>query len=175
MADADKQLVLRFIDEVANRADLDLVDDLVHRDFFSHEAAAGHAAGPAGVKQAIRGLHDAFAGFRVEYRDVLAESGRVAVRARVSGRHVSQYGGFAPSGREWSTQQIHIVRIVDAKLIEHWASRDDLGALRQLGLLPSPRAVHPAGSPASAADYQRRHAHAPSQAHEPSQPAPEPT
>ena len=151
MAQTEKQLVLRFIDEVANRADLDIVDELVHADFFSHEVAASRGSGPAAVKQTIRRLHEAFAGFRVEYRDVLAENGRVAIRVRVSGRHVGEYHGLAPSGHEWSVQQIHIVRVVDGKLIEHWASRDDLGALRQLGLLPPLRdTAVPSGSRTSA-------------------------
>src|SRR5262245_11892728 len=102
MAQPEKQLVLRFIAEVANRATLDIVDELVHADFFSHEVTASRGSGPAAVKQTIRGLHEAFAGFRVEYRDVLAENGRVAIRARVSGRHVGEYHGLAPNGREWS-------------------------------------------------------------------------
>jgi predicted ester cyclase len=144
MAETEKRLVLRFIDEAANRADLAVVDELVHIDFFSHEAVASRGSGPAAVKQTIRRLHGAFAGFRVECRDLLTENGRVAIRARVSGRHVGEYNGLPPSGREWSVQQIHIVRFLDGKLIEHWASRDDLGALRQLGLLSAlPRAAVP--------------------------------
>jgi lactoylglutathione lyase len=29
-------------------------------------------------------------------------------------------------------------RVRDGKIVEHWACRDDLGQLRQLGLLPGP-------------------------------------
>jgi predicted ester cyclase len=32
-------------------------------------------------------------------------------------------------------QQIHIWQIVDGKIVEHWAARDDLGLREQLGLL----------------------------------------
>jgi len=134
----NKQLVLRLIEEVANGANLELADKLVHPDFFSHELAASCGCGPRAVKETIRLLHQAFAGFRVACSDVIAEDGKVAVRARVSGRHVGVFHGLPPTGREWSVQQIHIVRLVDGKLIEHWASRDDLGALRQLGFLPEP-------------------------------------
>jgi hypothetical protein len=28
------------------------------------------------------------------------------------------------------------MRILDGKIVEHWAGRDDVGMLRQLGLLP---------------------------------------
>ena len=143
MPPTDKQLVLRLIDEVANGANLELVHELVHDDFFSHEAAASRGGGPGAVKETIRLLHEAFAGFRVECRDVIAEGGKVAVRATVSGRHIGEFHGLAPSGHEWSVQQIHILRFVDGKLIEHWASRDDLGVLRQLGVLPEPTRARP--------------------------------
>jgi predicted ester cyclase len=136
MAPTNKEIVLRLIDEVANAANLKLVDELVHADFFSHELAASRGCGPRAVKETIRLLHEAFAGFRVACSDVIAEGGKVAVRARVSGRHVGEFHGLPPTGHEWSVQQIHIVRLVGGKLIEHWASRDDLGALRQLGVLP---------------------------------------
>jgi len=146
MRPTHKQLVLRLIDEVANGGNLRLVDELVHADFFSHEAAPSRGSGPRAVKETMRVLHQAFAGFHVECRDVIAEGGKVAVRAQVSGRHVGEFNGLPPTGHEWSVQQIHIVRLVDEKLIEHWASRDDLGALRQLGVLPEPERSrnHPA-------------------------------
>jgi len=35
---------------------------------------------------------------------------------------------------------LHMWRIADDKVIEHWANRDDLGQLMQLGLIPGPPA-----------------------------------
>ena len=35
----------------------------------------------------------------------------------------------------YAVQQIHIWQIVDGKIVEHWAARDDLGLREQLGLL----------------------------------------
>ena len=67
--------------------------------------------------------------------DVIAEADKVAIRARVSGRHVGPFAGMAATGREFSVEHTHIVRILDGKVVEHWANRDDCGMLRQLGLL----------------------------------------
>jgi predicted ester cyclase len=33
---------------------------------------------------------------------------------------------------------MHFLRFRDGKAIEHWAVRDDLGMMRQLGVLPAP-------------------------------------
>ncbi len=46
--------------------------------------------------------------------------------------------GIAPTGKRFSVEHIHIFRITDGKLSEHWAVRDDLGMTRQLGVVPSP-------------------------------------
>jgi predicted ester cyclase len=43
---------------------------------------------------------------------------------------------WPPTGRRVSTQHIHIYRVEDEMVAEHWACRDDIGGLRQLGLQP---------------------------------------
>jgi lactoylglutathione lyase len=34
---------------------------------------------------------------------------------------------------------MHFLRLRDGRAAEHWACRDDLGMLTQLGLIPAPR------------------------------------
>ena len=139
MAETEKQLVLRLIDEVVNGGDLDVSTSSSTPTSSATRPRRAAAAGRRRSSDDTQRSTTRSQGFASSHCDVLAEDGRVAIRARVSGRHVGEYNGLPPSGREWSVQQIHIVRVVDGKLIEHWASRDDLGALRQLGLLPSTR------------------------------------
>jgi predicted ester cyclase len=42
---------------------------------------------------------------------------------------------FPASGRSYTITHVHIYRIVDGKIREHWAVRDDLSMLRQLGAI----------------------------------------
>jgi len=134
MLEENKQLILSQIGAL-NAGDLDTAEGLAHPDFFNHEAAPSRANGPRGLRATLGNLREAFAGFRFEPLDIVAEGDRVVVRARVSGRHVGEFAGMEPTGREFSVQQIHIWRLADGKIVEHWASRDDLGAMRQLGLV----------------------------------------
>jgi predicted ester cyclase len=53
------------------------------------------------------------------------------------GRHVGEFLGRPPTGKEFATKQIHIWRLEDRKVIEHWSVRDDLGQALQLGLIPA--------------------------------------
>jgi Rieske Fe-S protein len=49
--------------------------------------------------------------------------------------------GFPATGREFAAKQIHWYRIVDGKIRDHWAVRDDLGQGLQLGFIQAPPSV----------------------------------
>jgi predicted ester cyclase len=46
--------------------------------------------------------------------------------------------GIAPTGKSFSAEHVHRHRVVDGKLVERWAVRDDLGTLIQLGIIGPP-------------------------------------
>jgi predicted ester cyclase len=140
MIETNKRLALRWLEAIWN-ADLDAptgggaVEQLVHPDYYNHEVAADRPGGPDGFREVALRLRRAFAALRIEPLDVIAEADKVAIRARVSGRQIGPFAGMPLTGREFSVEHTHIVRILDGKVIEHWANRDDCGMLRQLGLL----------------------------------------
>jgi predicted ester cyclase len=72
---------------------------------------------------------------RSEIENEICEGDKVVARVTVHGRHVGEFLGKEPTGKEFATKQIHIWRLEDAKVIEHWSVRDDLGQALQLGLL----------------------------------------
>jgi predicted ester cyclase len=43
--------------------------------------------------------------------------------------------GTPPTGKRFEVMHVHWYRLRDGQTVEHWANRDDLGMLRQLGLL----------------------------------------
>jgi len=51
------------------------------------------------------------------------------------GKHVGEFLGRAPTGKEFATKQIHVYRLEHGRVIEHWSVRDDLGQALELGLL----------------------------------------
>jgi len=78
---------------------------------------------------------------RHEIHEMIAEGEWVSVRTTCRGRHAAKVrvnsGIFAqvePTGRKYEVQHIHMFRVVDGRIKEHWANRDDLGAARQVGL-----------------------------------------
>jgi predicted ester cyclase len=65
----------------------------------------------------------------------------VVIRGRTSGTHDGEFMGHPPTGRRFSVEQMHWLRVEGGKVAEHWAVRDDMGHARQLGLLPEPGAA----------------------------------
>jgi len=81
--------------------------------------------------------------FSVE--DVTASGSSVVVRCRFRGTHLGVAklpvnGGLmidvAPTGRHMDVQHIHWFVLENGLIAEHWASRDDVDMMQQLGLLP---------------------------------------
>jgi predicted ester cyclase len=72
---------------------------------------------------------------RFEIEDEIAEGDKVVARVVMHGKHVGEFLGKQPTGVEFATKQIHVWRLEDGRMIEHWSVRDDLGQALQLGLL----------------------------------------
>lgn len=134
MPQTNRQLVLDAFGAL-DSGDADAYAALHHPDYVNHEASPGRARGRDGARSTAAFLHRVFADLRFVPLETIAEGDLVVLRTQASGRHVGEIDGFAPTGRSFSVQQIHICRITGERISEHWACRDDLGAARQLGLV----------------------------------------
>jgi len=56
----------------------------------------------------------------------------------VTSTHKGDLMGIQATGKRIVVKGIEVFRIADGKIIEVWASMDNLGMLRQLGLIPTP-------------------------------------
>ena len=53
----------------------------------------------------------------------------------MSAVHNGEFMGRPATGKAFATEHIHLFRMEDGRVAEHWAVRDDLGMMRQLGLV----------------------------------------
>jgi len=134
----NKAVVRRAYEELWNRRNVALVDELVAEDFLNHAAPPGRQRGREGLKDVIRMFDAAFPDFRYEVYDVIAEGDRVAVRDVFRGTHGGDFMGIPATGNRVEMQAIHIYRLEVGRLAEHWVARDDLGMMRQIGVIPTP-------------------------------------
>jgi predicted ester cyclase len=137
VSEDNKRLLRRALEEIYANGDLALADELVHPDFVDHESAHGEQPiGPDSVRQTVKHLHGMFGELRFELEDEIAEGDRVVQLVTMSGRHTGPLMGREPTGRPFAVRHVYIWRIADGKIVDHWGSRDDLGLLGQLGLMP---------------------------------------
>ena len=135
-AEENKAVVRRFFEECWNGHNPDVVDEVVSPNYFNHAAADEHQHGTAGAKHILNWLIAAFPDTRFDIEDIIAEGDMVSIRGTASGTHEgAELWGIAPTGNRFAVQQAHWVRVTDGKLAEHWAVRDDLGMMRQLGAM----------------------------------------
>jgi predicted ester cyclase len=135
-AEANKQLVQNTYAALFNSGDLAIADELVSADFVNHDAPPHVPGGPEGLRQMVVILRTAFPDLRYEIKEVIGQGDWVAVRTILYGTHNGPFFGIAPSGRQVVQEQMHLIRFANGKGVEHHAVRDDLGLLRQMGVIP---------------------------------------
>jgi len=70
---------------------------------------------------------------------IASEDDVVAARVLTEGTNLGKLNGVVPpTGKRFSARQSHWFRVEEGKLAEHWAIRDDLTVMLQLGLVPRP-------------------------------------
>ncbi len=132
-----KAIVRRYIEEVWNNGNLALIDELFAPDWINHTPSIGQTAGREGLKQLIAGFRAAAPDLHLTINDMIAAGDRVVTRWTAQGTHQGEVLGVPPTGKLITGTAIVIDRIVDGRIVEHWAGRDDFGLYQQLGLLPS--------------------------------------
>jgi steroid delta-isomerase-like uncharacterized protein len=132
--EAQKLLVRRFIDEVFLKGDFSAVDELMTDDFISHTSGPGRA-GKDGMKETIKRVSAGLSDASMKIEDMIAEDDRVAVRLTGHAVQTGEFMGMPPSGKSYTIGEIHIFRLRDGKVAEHWHQADFLGMMRQLGMM----------------------------------------
>ena len=134
-ADANKQLVVRFYEEVWASGNVGFATEVFADDYARHDLRPTQAApGAAGQARIAEQFRSAFPDLRWRVDLVLADGDLVAARWTASGTHTGRWGGLAPTGKRAEFSGVNIFRFGDhGKVTEIWNHRDDLGLIEQLG------------------------------------------
>ncbi len=135
-AEENKEIVRRVIEEGTNRKNLAVFDELVSPAFVDHEAGA-RPGGAEGEKDLLSSVAQAFPNWRWDIQEMLAVDDKVITRYVARGTHRGEFMGAAPTGKEVSLTGINIVRLEGGKIVESWGNSDQLGWMRQIGVIPA--------------------------------------
>lgn len=145
MSEEHKELAARIALEVFNEGRIDVVDEVVHRDFIDHSnPLPGASPDREGLKTMAVMFRQTFPDLHNTITHSVAEADLVVQHVTSTGTMRGELMGMQPTGKAASWEAIHIVRFRDGKLAEHWAVADQLGMLQQLGLAQMPGQRQPA-------------------------------
>jgi predicted ester cyclase len=138
--DANRRVVQQWLDAF-NRGDMAAAAAFFAEDTCNH----GRPVGRKGILAVLKDIQTTFPDSRLIPLEIVAEGEWVVVRGASSGTHrgvgrIPVNGGMLvgvqPTGRHFEVQHIHMLQVRGGQIIEHFANRDDLGMMQQLGLLP---------------------------------------
>ena len=126
--------------EAVNTGNFDLFKEAVSPENIDHDPAPGQVAGPEGYRMFFSGLRTAFPDMSVALEAMVADEDSIAFAYTITGTQTGPLMGFAPTGKKIKIRGMQLSKFKDGKMIERWGSSDELGLLRQLGVLEEPKA-----------------------------------
>ena len=136
----NRALIRRFLEEVFNQRNVAAVDQYMAGDYVDHVLPPGVPPTREGFKQFIGPFLEAFPDFRYTVDDLIAEGDRVVARLTAQGTQQGAFMGVPATGKRATWSEIHIGRVANGQIAEHWGEIDNLGMLQQLGVIPPPSA-----------------------------------
>ena len=135
-----KARIRRFYEEVLNGRRLEVFDETHVADLVVHDPGVpgGEIRGRDAYKQFIGMMSRALPDYHFTVYQVLAEGEYTVERWTVTGTHQGEYLGIAPTGARVTMAGISIGRHEGGKAVESWVQMDNLGLLRQLGVIKVP-------------------------------------
>jgi lactoylglutathione lyase len=110
-----------------------VLDELVSVDMVNHAAGP---QGREGMRRILRIIDEDLGPVTVEQHHLFGEGDLVAQHLTLHGTHRAStmplLAGTRASGRPAAWTFIHIWKVTDGVVVEHWACRDDMGLLQQL-------------------------------------------
>jgi steroid delta-isomerase-like uncharacterized protein len=134
--DENKALVRRFVEEVVNQGNIEVVDELFAPDFIEHSLPEGRRPNLDGIKQTFYLLRRAFPDIRQTVDTLVAEGDLVAFCGAHHCTSLGSFMGHPATGRPVSYTEFHMVRIANGQYVEHWSEVDRLGLFQQLDIIP---------------------------------------
>ena len=113
MSDSNKEIVRKFENEFKNKANVDIVDELMAPSFVHHAPIPGVDAGREGMKQIGHFVFSKIDGIELTINDRIAEGNLVCSR-------ISATGTVKDGGNSISWTENHFYQVENGQIVEWW-------------------------------------------------------
>ena len=134
--EANRRVVLTYLEEVFNKGRIELVDDLVDRDFTRRWGLNDGETGSDQLKNYARTQREESPDWKIVVEETIAEGEFVTIRAHGEGHAWRPFLGVLPPPGKVVFPWIAIFRLRDSKIVEQWVAQDTHSVLSQHGITP---------------------------------------
>lgn len=127
----------KFYEEVFNKGNFALIDEMLAEGFVEHEVFPGLPEGKEGVKQFFTMFRNAFPDLHAKTEMMIAKDDKVVSYIIITGTHKGEFMGMAATDKKINVKGIDIVRFENGKAVEHWGVTDSMTMMQQLGMMPA--------------------------------------
>ena len=119
-----------------NAKDMATIESLIADDFVDNDAKPGMAPGRQGMIDMMGMFVGAFPDLNVVVDHWVAEGDLVAGVMTTKGTQTGEFMGMPASGKKFSVREIHMVRVANGKMAEHWGLANEMSMMQQLEFMP---------------------------------------
>ena len=138
MTTETQKMIERIPLEVINNNKFELIDEIYAPNYVEHTPQPGVPPTREGFKQTAIALKKAFPDLRYTIEDVIESGDKIVHRLTASGTMKAEFLGMPATGKQATWTEIHIGRVANGRLTDHWGVIDQLSMLVQLGVIESP-------------------------------------
>ena len=137
-ADFNRELGIKINKEIWNEQRFERLPDYFAESFVADYRPYSITRGRENIRGMVERNHATFANFRETIRAIVADEQRIVVHFTISGTQVGPWGPIPPTGKDIEHDEIVIMTVADGKVVHQIGVVDNLRALRQLGVFPTP-------------------------------------
>ena len=138
MSTDNKAIVRRYYEDMWNRWDLAVADEIIAADVTFRGSLAVTVRRREGFKEYVNLVRSAFPDFHNAVETLIAEDDKVVARLTYRGTHEGEMFGIAPTGKRVTYAGCAIFTLAGGQVVDGWVLGDTLGMMRQLGAVPEP-------------------------------------
>ena len=137
-AEDNKKTARRLVKEGINTGNWAVMEEIIAPNAVDHSLPPGIPNNREGFKMFMAGFRAAFPDLTYTIEDEIAEGDKVYNLSMGTGTMKGDFQGMKASGKKATWQEMHVVRFdASGKVVEHWATVDQVSMLTQLGFMPA--------------------------------------
>ena len=128
-----KKTVGLLIEEVFNKGNLYVMEEVVHAD-YRYQSPTESMQGIEDLRAFVMAFRVAFPDLHIRIEDQIAEGEKVSTRITMTGTHRGDFLELPATGKPVRIQGVVLSRLQEGLIVQEWEFLDQLTLLQQLGL-----------------------------------------